>query len=95
MERKLKVCVAQDSVILVTFGPQSSCVFMLMSQYQKWVKANVEPSERACVMVTPTNYDVADIEFLSKSNDIIKRLESEISEQREMVATRMKQRKRA
>ncbi len=90
----MKVCIAKDQVILVTFGPRSECVFMLMSHYQTWLKS-IDPSERACVLVTPTNYDVADLDFLAKSNDIIRRLENEITEQREFVATRLKQRRRA
>jgi hypothetical protein len=89
---KLKIVLKQDQVILVTFGQWSESRFMLLSQYQTWLKT-IEPSERNCVMVTPTDYDATDIDFMERSNSIIKRLESEISEQRELLATRLKQRR--
>ncbi len=92
--RKLKVAVSSDQVILVTFGSNSQCLFMLLSDYQTWLKT-IDPSERNCVMVTPTDYDAADLDFMDKSNKIIDRLESEVREQRELVTTRLKQRRRA
>lgn len=94
MEKKLKLVVSQDSIILVTFGRDSECLFMLKSHFQTWLKT-IEPSERACVHITPTAWDASDLDFMQRANQNVARLESEIKEQREMVATRLKQRKRA
>jgi hypothetical protein len=91
---KPKIVISQDQVILVTYGRWSESRFMLLSTYQTFLKT-IEPSERACVMVTPTDYDPSDLDFMQKSNEIIGRLELDIKEQREMVVTRLKQRKRA
>jgi hypothetical protein len=82
----------QDRVILVTFGRQSKCLFMLLSDYQSWRKT-IDKNEY--VLITHTDMDAADLEFMNRSNAIIDRLEREVDEVEQRLVDRMKQRKRA
>jgi uncharacterized protein (DUF1697 family) len=81
-----------DSVILVTFGRHSKCLFMLASDYQSWRKT-IDAKEY--VLVTHTDMQPDDLAFLNKANDIISRLENEIKDVELTLEHRFKSRKPA
>lgn len=68
-----------DSVILVTFGRQSNCRFILRSDFRAWLQT-LPANERKCVLVTETDMSPADLEFMDRSQKIIDRLEMEQEE---------------
>jgi hypothetical protein len=63
-----------------------------MSDYHSWRKT-IDPKEY--VLITHTDMDASDLEFMNRSNAIIDRLEREVDEVEQRVIDRMKQKRRA
>jgi hypothetical protein len=68
-----------DRVILATYGKQSKCRFVRLSEYHAFLKTLPE-DERQFVMTTETDIDADDLDFIERSQAIIDRCELEARE---------------
>lgn len=83
-----------DRVLLVVFGRFSKCLFMLESDIPAWLQT-LPKSERGCVTRIETDLDPKDLDFISRSQDIIDRAEQDAEEATQRLDHYLKSRKGA
>jgi hypothetical protein len=81
-------------VILVTYGALSKTDFILLEHYHAWLQT-IPVDERPCVLVTETNLDESDLEFLQRSKMLINKHDQVIAEIKLDIGLRLRSKKPA